>query len=545
MGRLHRYCQQDVRVQLRLHQALPELPEREHAIWLATMRANARGMMLDLPFVREAMRLVEQQLGAYAHELLTLTHGQVKGHSDLNGMKTFLASQGVPVESLDKQVVATLRKDETLPAAVRRVLTIRAEAGKSSVAKYPAMWQHADAAGIARDQLVYYGAQATGRWSGMGIQVQNLPARGEVGYQDAEWWIEQARQAVAFLADLMAVLHEGSPIETLSMCLRGAITARPGMEIVCADYANIEGRFNAWLAGEEWKLQAFRDFDAGRGADLYKVTAALILGKHPDQVTKEERNILGKVSELALGFQGGAGAFASMGDNFGIDMADYYATVRAALDERFFTQAEENYDLFGKRSSLTKRAWLVSEAIKLAWRARHPAIEGAWGEVEAAAVAAIRHPGEAYPAAGGKLAFLCREMFGKWFLLMRLPSGRCIHFANVGLRDQKTPWGAIKTQIWHDKVENGRIIRSATYGGDIWQSAVQGGARDIMAQGWLNVADAGYDVLFSVHDELAAEATAGCADLAHFESLLCQRESWAAGCPVTAKGYIAQRFRKD
>lgn len=543
--RLHAYCLQDVRVQLKLHQVLPELPERERAIWLATMRANVRGMMIDLPFVREAMRLIDNQLGAYAQELLTLTHGQVKSHSDLNGMKAFLTHRGVAVDSLDKQVVAALRRDERLPADVRRVVSIRAEAGKSSVAKYPAMLAHADAQGIARDQLVYYGAQATGRWSGMGIQVQNLPARGEVGFEDAEWWIEQARTGSPFLTDLMDVLHEGSPIETLSMCLRGAIRARPGKVIVCADYASIEGRFNAWLAGEIWKVQAYRDVDAGKGHGLYELTAAMILGKHPDQVTKTERDILGKVSELALGFQGGAGAYASMGDNFGIDMADYYATVRAALDPLFFTMAEENYELFGKRSTLTRRAWLVAEAIKLAWRDRHPAIVDAWADTEAAAIAAVTHQGEAFQLAEGRLAFLCREMFGKRFLLMRLPSGRCIHYANVTLCEQKTPWGAVKQQIWFDKVENGRVLRSATYGGDFWQSAVQGGARDIMAQGWLNVEAAGYDPLFSVHDELAAEADPQCVDLPQFESLLCQRDAWAATCPVTAKGYIAPRFRKD
>lgn len=544
--RLHAYCKQDVRVQLKLHQVLPELPARERDIWLATMRANVRGMMLDLPFIREAIRLVDQQLGAYARELLTLTNGQVKSHSDLNGMKAFLAHRGVPVDSLDKQVVAALRKDESLPADVRRVVSIRAEAGKSSVAKYPAMLAHADADGIARDQLVYYGATSTGRWSGMGIQVQNLPARGDVSYQDAEWWIDALRFIQqAGVADLMEALHEGSPIETLSMCLRGAITARPGKIIICADYANIEGRFGAWLAGEDWKVQAFRDFDAGQGFDIYRLTAAMILGKHPDDVTKEERAILGKTPELALLFGGGAGAFASMGENFGIDMGDYYATVRAVLDPEIFARAEENHDMFGKRSPLPRQAWLVSEAIKLAWRDRHPATVDAWRDTEGAAVAAILHQGEAFSAMEGRLAFLCRDMFGKRMLLMRLPSGRCIHYANVSLREQKTPWGAVKQQIWFDKVEGGRIIRSGTFGGDIFQSATQGGARDIMAQGWLNVADASYDPLFSVHDELAAEADPQCADLPQFESLLCQRDEWAATCPVTAKGYVAPRFRKD
>ncbi len=545
VARLHHYCEQDVRVQLALHRVLPPLPAREWDIWQATQAANARGMQLDIPLVRQAIRLVEAKLGAYARELRELTHGRVSSHSDLNGMKAFLADQGVPVTSLDKQAVAALRADPSLPAAVRRVVTIRAEAGKSSVAKYPAMLLHADEHGIARDQLVYYGAQATGRWSGMGIQVQNLPARGEVGYRDAEWWIEQLLRGIPFLADLMEALHDGSCIETLSMCLRGAIRARKGRVIVCADYANIEGRFNAWLAGEDWKLAAFRAYDAGTGPDLYKVTAALILGIAPDQVTKVQRNVLGKVPELALGYQGGAGAFADMGATYGIDMEDYFDAVKAALDSDFFAQAEENYELFGKRSPLTRRAWLVAEAIKLAWRDRHPAIVAAWREVEDAAVAAVRHPGQPFHAAQGRLGFLCRTMFGKPFLLMRLPSGRCIHYANARLRDQKTPWGAVKPQLWFDKVEGGRIIRSATYGGDIWQSAVQGGARDIMAHGWLNVAAAGFDPLFSVHDELASEADPERADLRRYESLLCQLEPWAAGCPITAEGYVAPRFRKD
>ncbi len=545
--RLHAYCRQDVRVQLQLHQTLPELPEREHAIWLTTMRANARGLQLDRAFIGAAQAVVDEKLAGYAMELRHLTHGRVKSHSDLNGMKAYLADQGHPVDSLDKNVVAALKDDPHLPANVRRVVSIRAEAGKSSVAKYPAMLLHADAQGIARDQLVYYGAQATGRWSGMGIQVQNLPARGEVGFLDAEWWIERLRVSARpgeYIA-LMEALHDGSAVATLSMCLRGAIQARDGKVIVCADYANIEGRFNAWMAGEAWKLQAFRDYDSGEGPDLYKVTAALILGKSPDQVTKTERNVLGKVPELALGYQGGAGAFADMGATYGIDMEDYADTVRASLPPDYLEQAEENYAQFGYKSSLSKRAWLTAEAIKLAWRERHPEICQAWRDTEDAAVAAIRTPGQAFYVADGRLGLLCRTMFGKPFLLMRLPSGRCIHFANVALRDQKTPWGTVKPQIWYDKVENGRIKRSATYGGDIWQSAIQGGARDIMANGWLNAEAAGYDGLFSVHDELAAEADPERADLCQFETLLCQVEPWAAGCPVTAKGYVAPRFRKD
>lgn len=544
--RLHAYGEQDYRTQMALHLALPLLPPKEWEIWQATFRANARGAALDMPFVRKALDMVAIKLDAYAQELLSLTNGQVKSHTDLNGMKAFLRGQGIEVDSLDKNVVASLIAEEDIPASAKRVVQIRSEAGKSSVAKFPAMQLHAGRDGIARDLLVYYGAIATGRWSGAGIQFQNLPARGAVGYADAEGLIRYALSASA--SDCIALselLHDGSAVETLSMCLRGVITARPGKEIVCADFSNIEGRVGAWLGGEEWKLDAFRAYDNKTGPDLYIVTAAGILGKVFDAVTKTERNVMGKVPELALLFGGGVGAFVSMGDVYGIDMRDYVDTVRANMSSEVWAQATENYDTFGKAGELGKAAWIASESIKLAWRERHPGIKQAWYDCGNSAVLAIRNPGTVHHACKGKLSFMARYMFGKLFLLMRLPSGRCVHYANVSLRDKRTPWGAVKPTIYFDKVEGGRILRTGTHGGDIFQTATQGTARDMMAQGWLNVEEAEYVPLFSVHDELASECVQGLADLPRYERLLSAQEEWAAGCPVAAEGYVAPKFRKD
>ena len=88
-------------------------------------------------------------------------------------------------------------------------------------------------------------------------------------------------------------------MEAASSSIRSALTASPGKKLVASDLSNIEGRMLAWLAGEEKKLQAFRDFDAGKGHDLYKITAGGILGKAPEDVTKDERQSSGKVPELA------------------------------------------------------------------------------------------------------------------------------------------------------------------------------------------------------------------------------------------------------
>lgn len=545
--RLGAYCDQDVRTQMMLHQTLPPLPDTEWEVWQATMRANARGIQLDMPFVHEALRIIDQRMERYAERLLTLTDGQVKKHTDLNGMKQWLAGQGYELDSLDKNVVADLLADPATPDKVRTVVGIRAEAGKSSVAKLPAMVAHADENGLMYDQLVYYGATATGRWSGSGTQVQNYPSRGPVGYRDAEWHIAHTLSAgPEDAADAMEWMHDASAIEVLSMCLRGAIRARDGQDVVAADFSNIEGRVAAWLGGEDWKLAAFRAYDAGTGPDLYKVAAGGMLGVAPEDVDKTMRNAVGKVSELALQFQGGVGAFLSMAKVYRVEIGDHWDAIRAALDPEITETAVEAYETRGKQAGLTdRRTWIAAESVKIAWRRRHPGIVQAWYDCEDAAVGALRRPGEAHFACDRRLGFLCRHINGVPFLLMRLPSGRCIHYANATLRNQKTPWGDTKQAVVFDKVEQGRVIRSQTYAGDIYQGSVQGGARDLMAGGWLNVERAGYRPLFSVHDEMVCEYPAGQADLADYERRLCELPDWAAGMPVTAAGYIAKRFRKD
>jgi len=545
--RLGAYCDDDVRTQMDLHLHVPELPPMEWKIWQLTMRANVRGCLLDMPFINKAIAIIERNLKGYAEELLDLSGGQVKSHTDLNGMKAFAKSQGVPVDSLAAGIVGELIKDPNVPSALKRVLTIRSEAGKSSVAKFPAMKRHADGEGIARDQLVYYGAQSTGRWSALGFQLHNLPSRGLLKYDEAEWVIQIINESDTpyDLVPGIEAITGLSIIEVLSMCLRGAIKARPGKQIICADYSNIEGRIGAWLGGEQWKLDAFKAYDDGEGPDLYKVTAGGILGINPEDVDKTQRNVLGKVSELALGFQGGVGAYVSMGNAYGINMEDYADTIKQSLFD-YWESALENYDNFGKgNTTLSKTAWVASETVKLAWRSRHPGIVNSWRGAEDAAIAAVETPGKPFYFCDGKLALLAKSIQGKLFLLLRLPSGRCIHYANVKLVSRTTPWGAVKKQITFDKVEQGRIIRSSTYGGDIFQSAVQGSARDIMAHGWLTVDDLGYPGLFSVHDELASEIDKGLENLAEYEDLLCDLPSWAEGCPISATGYISDRFRKD
>ena len=308
-------------------------------------------------------------------------------------------------------------------------------------------------------------------------------------------------------------------MEVASSTIRGGLCAGPQKKLIASDLANIEGRVLAWLAGESWKLQAFRDFDAGDGPDLYLVTAGGILGKLPSEVTKTERQNYGKVPELACGFGGGRGAFATMARAFGVQMSEEQV-----------------------------------QQIVRGWRQRHPETSSFWYDLEDAALRAVQAPGT---------RIVCRKLVlrrdGSW-LRIRLPSGRYLCYPAVAVqpadcwecrgkgcaacngtgktdRDQLTYMGVDQyTRKWK---------RISTYGGKLVENCTQAVARDVLAHNMVEADAAGYRILLSVHDELVTETL----DTTDFTSEeLCQLLSavppWADGLPLAAEGWEGERYRK-
>lgn len=547
VARLIAYCERDVEAERALDKALRPLPPAEREVWLRDFRSNQLGVQVDLAFVRQAQVLIDHVMADYRRRIREITGGAVTAPSQVKQITEWLAGRGVPVASLDKVTVQYLLTSEDLPDDVREVLTIRAEAGKSSVAKLPRFATLTGADGRMCENFLYHGA-ATGRVAGKGAQLQNLPSRGGLPWQQAEAVIDMVSDMDPADPEPMRQTIEvayGPVPNALSSCLRGCITASPGKRLYVADFSNIEGRVNAWMGGEQWKLDAFRAFDAGHGPDLYKVTAGQILGILPAAVEKTQRNVMGKVPELALGYQGGVGAFQSMAGIYGVNMADYWDTIRTTLDARFVAQAEENWSRWGSASGVFVDEWLASETVKLAWRDRHPGIVRAWYDTERAAVEAILEPGRVTGAARGRIKFKCVSVAGVPFLCMRLPSGRLLYFGHVRLEEAQTRFGT-KAQITFMGVDSvtRQYRRMKTYGGDLVQSWVQATARDLMMTGWANVEAAGFDVVLTVHDEIGAEGEPG-RPVEEFEALMATLPEWAEGCPVAAEGYVATRYRKE
>lgn len=549
MERLGLYCDRDVEAERGLDKVLKPMTRFQRAQWLRVHRANMRGVQVDVEFVRKA-RLVDQVVSKrYNDRLQEITDGAVPSVTAMPAMKAWVESQGVQVASLDKGGVIELLTEHQDKPHVCEVLRIRQTAGKSSVAKLDRFETLTTETRRMLENFLFHAAN-TGRLGGRGAQLQNLPSRGGLPW----YWAEECIRIILetddpeWAATRIELIYGEIPT-ALSSCLRGIIQAPDGTKLFVADFSNIEGRVAAWLGDETWKLEAFRAFDAGVGPDLYKVTAGQILGKTPEQVDKVERNVLGKVPELALGFEGGVGAFESMAKIYHVNMADYWEIIRTSIDEQFVEKAYWGWGKYGAAQAtsmgMSQESWLASETVKNAWRDRHPGIRKCWSDCQELAIKALQNPGKWFPWAKGKCAIGAQEIGGKMFLVYRLPSGRRLYQADASLKSvNKFGRQAVEVRFWGVDGVTRQWRRQSTYGGNNFQGAVQAIAYDLMDHGWKNVEEKGFDVVLSVHDEIGAEGPAD-RDLAEFEAAMNDTPEWAAGCPVSSAGYVSDRYRKD
>lgn len=547
-ARLGDYCIQDTETERAVDRVVKPMSRYQREQWLRVHRANLRGVVTDTRFAERAKKVMAVVDRRYDERLVELTGGVVATVTAVPAMKTWIAEQGFDASSLDKTSVIHLLEEAESRPDVREVLEIRQAAGKSSVAKLDRFITLTGDDGRMRENFLFHAAN-TGRLGGKGAQLQNLPSRGGIGWREAEHCIEIIRSSndPEWAAELVEMLYGEIPT-ALSSCLRGIIMSPPNKKLFVADFSNIEGRVAAWLGNETWKLNAFRAYDAGTGADLYKVTAAQILGKLVELITKVERNVMGKVPELALGFGGGVGAFESMARIYNVNMAEYWEIIREALRD-FVEKADWAWGKFGAAQAanmgMTQEGWLASETVKNAWRDRHPGIVKAWATCETLSVSALERPGKWFPWADGKCAIGAQEIGGKMFLVYRLPSGRKLYRCDAQLKATKK-FGRTAREIRFMGVDSvtKQWVRMSTYGGDTFQSFVQAIAYDLMDNGWANVEQDGFDVVLSVHDEAGAEGGAN-RTREEFEAGMNRIPAWAEGCPVSSAGYVSDRYRKD
>ena len=489
MKRLAQYCATDVEVERELDKILRQLTPEEREVWLLTEEMNDRGVAIDVDFATYAVQVASEAQEALNKELNEITDGAVTAATNVGKLRQWLLSKGFGVlegedESLNKKAVENLLKSGAIPDDVRRVLEIRLLAGKSSVKKFQAMLDRVSKDGRVRGNLMYHGA-STGRWSGAGVQLQNLP-RDTV--KDFDW----SRKNITASMDKV--------LSTLSRMVRGSIMAAPEHRLMWADYAAVEARGVAWLAGQQDLIDLF-----AKGGKVYEEMAAVIFNVPAEEIGKDSlERFLGKTVILGCGYSMGAQKFRMS-----------CAAMGTEIDEELAYRAVNAY------------------------RSNYAKIPRLWKMLDEAAIAAIGQRGR-------ETTYRSVSFYAdKNWLLIKLPSGRKLFYRDPRLVTYAGPYGE-KVSVEYSAVNSmtKKWNRERTFGGKLTENIVQGLCRDLIADAMLRLETSGYPVIASVHDEVISEVPVGQGSVEEMVALMCQLPDWAKDFPLAAEGKEGVRYGK-
>ena len=502
----------------------------ELALWHLDQRINDRGVYIDVDLAQKAVECIDIEQQRLADETHAMTDGEVQTATQRDAMlRHIVGAYGVTLNDLTASTIERRLNDPDLPDGLKELLAVRQQASTTSTSKYKALLNRVNSDGRLRGTLQFMGAPRTGRWAGRGFQPQNL-TRPTL----PQWQIDLGIEAIkSGTADLLT----DNIMKLTSNTLRGCICAPEGKKLVVSDLSNIEGRVLAWLAGESWKVKAFRDYDNGTGHDLYKLSYSKSFGVNPNYVTKEQRQI-GKVQELALGYEGGVGAFITFSTAYGIDLDDMADIAIKNVDLRILDEAKNAYEwaLKNKRTyGLSDKAYIVCDAFKRSWRKAHPNIVELWKKLDSG----IRYviTGEAKTLCINENILI--DKVGAW-LRIRLPSGRYLCYPGARI-DENGKISYMGLNTYSRKWE-----RINTYGGKIAENITQAVARDVMAWSMPRIDELGFNIVLTIHDEIITEAP----DIPkhsheYLSQILSTPPEWAEGLPLAAAGFESYRYKKD
>ena len=526
------YARADVEAMRECAKRMPpwNYPDRaaEVALWHLDQRINDRGFEVDVELAEAAIRATSSEQQRLTEQSAQMTSGAVTRATQRDALLNFLAAEhALVLEDLKASTIDRVLSGDVDPV-VRALLEVRQQASTTSTSKYQAL-VNGHTGGRLRGTMQFRGASRTGRWAGRTFQPQNLPSRDLLPQADID-------MGIAALKANVAEMVFPNIMQLTSSCIRSAITSAAGHKLVVADLANIEGRGLAWLAGEGWKLQAFRAFDEGTGPDLYKLTYAKAFGIPHQSVTKAQRQI-GKVMELALGYEGGVGAFVTFAVAYGIDLEELARTAWESLPPALVAEAAEFYQwqVAEGRSThgLTREAFITCDVFKRGWRQGHPATVKLWRGLQQSVLNAIDSPGREYRA--GPLTVRRDQA---WLRII-LPSGRALCYPGPRIDDGKITYMGVDqfTRKWQ---------RLSTYSGKLVENVTQGFSTDVLSHGIELAEAAGFEVGLSVHDELLTEMRdTGGSYLDGLKHCMTTTPDWAPGLPLAAAGFEGYRYRKD
>lgn len=428
-GKFKDYCLQDVRTERDIRKRLEAfpMPETEWNYYHMDQRINDRGVRIDTVLVQQAIAcdlMLSDEMTKKAYELTGL-----ENPNSVSQLKQWLEEKGIPMESLGKKdvaaMIAELDKNGCDQEALD-MLKLRLQMAKSSVKKYQAAERYVNRDGRAKGLFQFYGANRTGRFSGRGIQLQNLP-------QNHISTLDEARELVKMgCFEAVEMLYGNTP-DVLSQLIRTMLVPKEGCEFIVADFSAIEARVLAWEADEQWRLDAFE-----KGADIYCESASQMFHvpvvKHGVNGDLRQK---GKVAELACGYGGSVGALISMG---ALDMG---------LKESELPDLIQN------------------------WREANPKIVQYWWDVEKAAVETVKTHEE-------HSIKRIRFQYYSGTLWMVLPSGRKLAYLQPKLQPNR--FGRMSLTFCGTGANN-KWQRQETYSGKIVENCIAAGTEVLTDRG--------------------------------------------------------------
>jgi len=520
---MYAYCLQDVVTERSIAKKLYKLNATERKVWVLDQKINIRGIKVDRPKLKDAIYIYENIQDKLKTELIKLTD-----LDNPNSQKQFLGwllDKGLLVDNVQK---ATLKSvlDSPDKFGTHDAIKLKLSLAKTAPKKYASMKEKLGSGTRLHGNIMYHGA-STGRWASTGVNLQNI-ARPTL---DADKSIELIGKR-----DLTVFKKENiDPMEALSSGIRGMLIPTQGKKFIVGDYASIEARALAWLAGQEDKLEIFR----GDGK-VYEDAASKIFKIDVTEVTKEQR-FMGKISELACGYGGGAGAFQLMANAYNVAIPK-----------------------------------IEAEKIKQQWRKANPNIVNFWYSVEQSAKNAVIEGGTFQ---AGRVKFAVSNNF----LICRLPSGRNLYYYRPKVEFSKKPCFKVQAEgsnpeqffmyspstyismdafkahaeeldakpymittidivFWGVNSKTRKFCKINTYGGKLVENITQAVARDIMAESMLLLEQEGFEIVLTVHDEIISEVENGTVE--KFKEIMERPPTWGEEIPIEVEAYEATRYRK-
>lgn len=478
------YNQRDVETEMAIKKKLSAfpMPYSEWENYWIDQNINDRGILIDEVLVDSAIKFDEILRDENMDRAIELT-GLENPNSPLQ-LKEWLNKKGLEIDSLAKKDVESALKNAE--GDTKEVLELRQELSKSSVRKYDAMKNVKGKDNRARGLIQFYGANRTGRYSGRLIQVQNLRRN---NLKD----LELARSLVKNRDyETMKILYE-SPSDVLSQLIRTAFIPKEGTRFIISDFSAIEARVLAWLAGEQWVLDAFEN-----GEDIYCRTASRMFGvpveKHGVNGHLRQK---GKIATLACGYQGALGALKAMG---GIEMGLSEDELQSIVDS---------------------------------WREANPNIVSLWWDIDSIVKRVVKtRSKEEY-----KNLVISYE---KGILFIELPSKRRLAYPKAKIGTNRFGGESI---VYEGIVVGNKWDKIESYGGKFVENIVQAIARDILAEAMMRLEKKGFNIVMHIHDEVVIESDSS--SIEEINEIMSIVPIWAPGLILDADGFESEFYKKD